>query len=323
MDWFERLTGFREGAYEATQRKLHVHGEYLQAGGSSRRYRIGVLELPSLEELRRRVSDLPAAGELRFTRVQGDVRELHRAGTNSGALFQVASQFNLLEMVGPDVSPEDGVTRYAFDLTQGPACAISAGAATLYRNYLVPVGGKTGQTSNRQLDTLTDLRERLAAQLGLSAHELWTMKNGYTVAKREAIEVAGDWIERASDKDKDTLRASVRVGLHWNVEVTDRPEVPGSLVSQAFCSALPVSYSSIPSSVWEPLGRLILEAAYEATFCAAALNCAQGTSRKLYLTRLGGGAFGNAPEWIDDALERSLAIFDHHDIEAHLVQYRP
>ena len=47
---------------------------------------------------------------------------------NAGALFQVASQLNLLEMTGPEVTPEDGVTIYQDDRTQGPACAIAAGA---------------------------------------------------------------------------------------------------------------------------------------------------------------------------------------------------
>ena len=37
-----------------------------------------------------------------------------------GALFQVASQFNLLEMVSPRVTPEDGVTRYQHDRTPDP-----------------------------------------------------------------------------------------------------------------------------------------------------------------------------------------------------------
>ena len=69
---------------------------------------------------------------------------MHQDPQYAGALFQVASQFNLLEMTSPDVTPEDGVTRYAYDRTQGPACAIAAGAATLYRNYFVPNGGSEG-----------------------------------------------------------------------------------------------------------------------------------------------------------------------------------
>lgn len=63
------------------------------------------------------------------------------------ASFQVASQFNLLEIVGPGITLEDGVTRYSGDRTQRPACAIAAGARTIYRNYFVPVGGCLGQTT--------------------------------------------------------------------------------------------------------------------------------------------------------------------------------
>ena len=55
--------------------------------------------------------------------VCGDVRQMNRQPANAGALFQVASQFNLLEMTGPAVTPEEGVTRYQGDPTQGPACA--------------------------------------------------------------------------------------------------------------------------------------------------------------------------------------------------------
>lgn len=39
--------------------------------------------------------------------------------SNAGAVFQVASQFNCLEMVGPGSRPEDGVTIYSKDHTQG------------------------------------------------------------------------------------------------------------------------------------------------------------------------------------------------------------
>ena len=76
----------------------------------------------------------------------GDVRHMHKSPENAGALFQVASQFNMLEMTGPEVTPEHGVTIYQYDGTQGPACAIAAGAATIYRNYFAPIGGSEGQT---------------------------------------------------------------------------------------------------------------------------------------------------------------------------------
>lgn len=54
-----------------------------------------------------------------------------------GALFQAASQLNLLEFIGPKVVPEDGIDRYVFDATQGPDCAVACFAGTAYRNYLL------------------------------------------------------------------------------------------------------------------------------------------------------------------------------------------
>ncbi|MBY4594626.1 hypothetical protein K3217_03625 [bacterium BD-1] len=101
-----------------------------------------------------------------------------------GALFQVASQFNALEMISPTVTPEEGVTRYACDRTQGPACAMAAGAATTYRNYFVPVGDQIGQTALRQLDGLADIGAELSRALGRPVSDLWSMQNGYALASK-------------------------------------------------------------------------------------------------------------------------------------------
>ena len=137
MDWFERLTGFRESGIDAVQRHLRVDGDRLESLANGASYCIGRLELASLADMRHRVTlqDQQLPGPLRVSVVPGDARKMHRDPEYRDALFQVASQFNLLEMTSPAVSPEDGVTRYAHDPTQGPACAIAAGAATIFRNY--------------------------------------------------------------------------------------------------------------------------------------------------------------------------------------------
>jgi hypothetical protein len=166
MDWFERLTGFHETAYADTRAKLKVDGRQLQSLVNERSYGIGELELVSLQALRERVRIVGSPpGRLKVSVVTGDVREMHRSPEYAGALFQVASQFNLLEMVSPEITPEHGVTRYQYDRTQGPACAIAAGAATIYRNYFEPVAGAIGQTKDRQLDALADLGEVLGKAL--------------------------------------------------------------------------------------------------------------------------------------------------------------
>ena len=177
MDWFERLTGFRETDYDDTRAKLRVDGSRLRSLVNGKSYGIGELELVSLQTLRERVKSagrLP--GRLKVSVVSGDVRQMHQLPENAGALFQVASQFNLLEMVSPEITPEHGVTRYEHDRTQGPACAIAAGAATIYRNYFAPVGGSHGQTRERQFDGLADLGEALSVALKQPVKALWEMQ---------------------------------------------------------------------------------------------------------------------------------------------------
>jgi hypothetical protein len=227
----------------------------------------------------------------------------------------------MLEMVQEDITPEDGVTRYAGDGTQGPACAMAAGAATIYRNYLVPVHGAIGQTADRQLDGLADLGRELAGRLGRPVSALWRMQNGYALATTEGLAAIGASLTEADDATRDALRGLLRIGVHWDVEVTDG-RAPGPLVTQAFCSALPVAYSDEPASTWAPFAQLVLEAAYEATLLTGVLNTARGGSRRVLLTRLGGGAFGNVDEWIDEALVRACQLMADADLEAVIVSYR-
>ena len=53
-----------------------------------------------------------------------DARALHRDVANAGALIQVASPFNLLEMASPDMTPEQGIGIYENDPSQGRAWAV-------------------------------------------------------------------------------------------------------------------------------------------------------------------------------------------------------
>jgi hypothetical protein len=319
-DWFERLTGFRENEYESTQRRLRVEGNELVSTANDKRYACGNLSIPTLAELRSRV-DLPVAQRTTVRSLVGDARALHAHTEFAGALFQVASQFNLLEMTDYSVRPEEGVTRYAYDRTQGPACAIAAGAATIYRNYCVPFDNGTGQTSDRQLDALAPMGDALSSELGQPITALWTMRNGYALCTAEGLSAITDLLANASEDLRDTLRGRLAIGLHRNVEVTDVTEGPRRIVSQAFCSALPVGYSMIPRPPWGSFARLVLEGAYEATVLAAAEQAISGGSNTVLLTRLGGGAFGNADEWIDDAMRRALTIVEHAGLDIRLVGY--
>jgi hypothetical protein len=320
QDWFERLTGFREDDYASTQRRLVVDGDELHSTGNDNRYGIGNLSLPTLANLRSRVN-LPAGQRSTVRCLAGDARALHAQPEFDGALFQVASQFNLLEMTSPHVTPEDGVARYASDPTQGPACAMAAGAATIYRNYCVSVDGGAGQTRDRQLDALAHLGAALSQQLDRPVSALWQMRNGYALCTEGGLSAITDLLNTATDDRRDTLRGQLAIGLHRNVEITDVAGDPRRYVSQAFCSALPVNYSPIPQPAWASFARLVLEAAYEATLLAAVEQASTGGSNTVLLTRLGGGAFGNAESWIDDAITRGLSIVEHAGLDIRLVSF--
>jgi hypothetical protein len=322
MDWFQRLTGFRETDYENTWSNLAVDGNRLRSTVNGKSYAVGNLELVSLADLRERVGlAAPTRGRLKVSVVTGDVRGMHRQPEYLRALFQVASQFNLLEMTGPDVTPEHGVTRYQHDRTQGPACAIAAGAATIYRNYFALVAGGYGQTRDRQLDGLADVGEALSVATGRPINELWRMQNGYALCTSEGLKAISEYLGSSSRQEVDDLRGKLRIGLHRDVEVTDVEGENAPSVSQAFCSALPVAYSPVPAPNWRPFASLILEAAYEATLTSALLNAARGASNTVLLTTLGGGAFGNESGWIYDAIRRALELAMGFDLDVRIVSY--
>ena len=58
-----------------------------------------------------------------------------------------------------------------------------------------------------------------------------------------------------------------------------------------------------------------MEAAHEATMLAAVLNKKRGASNVVLLTFLGGGAFGNADEWITSAIGRAPKIMSEFELD--------
>ena len=316
MTWFEELTGFRELSPSQVRENITVDGDTLTSLVNGRTFTCGRLETPSLGELRQRVGcERHARGRLTLREVVGDVSDLHADESNAGSLFQVASQFNLLEMVSPRVTPEQGVGIYERDLTQGPACAMAAGAGTIYRNYFVELDGEIGQSADRQIDCLSDL----GATLANTGERLWEMRNGYALPSGDGLLEIAERLEASSEKERDQLRQRLRIGVQWDTQVTIRGS--SHTVTQAYCSALPVAYSHHPPDLWEAFARLVLEAAYEATTCAAILNALSTGNNRVFLTLLGGGVFGNRTDWIIESIERALGLYEDWDLDVAVVSY--
>ena len=314
--WFETLTGFTEESPQQVREGITVDGNTLKSHINGKVLVCGELETPSLAELRERVhSGEQQPGRMSVREVVADVQQLHADEATAGSLFQVASQFNLLEMASPNVTPERGVGIYENDHTQGPACAVAAGAGTIYRNYFANVNGQVGQSAGNQIDCLADI----GTALGNSESRLWEMRNGYALASHGGLVEISNRLRAAGEGELDGLRRLLRIGIQWNTQVT----LEGSehLVSQVYCSALPVAYSQHPPGLWAEFARLVLEASYEATICAAILNSRRSGNNRLFLTLLGGGAFGNETDWIVGGIRRALRLHKHADLDVAIVSY--
>ena len=305
MTWFNDLTGLQSDDVDVVQSGIRVEGEELICLSIGRRLRAGELWMPALGDLH-----APPTGpdRIKVSEVVADICDLYANPANAGAMFQVASQFNLLEMIGPEIPPEAGIARYATDLTQGPASAMACAAGTIYRAYFVPIGGQIGQTASHQLDMLADL----GRALGNQDQVLWQMRNGYALPCIGGLPAIAARIAKA---DRVALARLLRIGVQRGTEVT-LPDA-GHLVHQAYASALPIAYADAPVAEWEPFARLVLNAAYQATF-AAALSLG---AKCLFLTRLGGGAFGNPPDWITDAMAGAIRANRAAPLDVRIVSY--
>ena len=313
MTWFFTLTGIDVETPQSVAEHLHLDGSYLVSNANHRRFQIGDLSLPNLATLRQET--VQGEGLISVNEIVANVQDLHMAKENAGATFQVASQFNLLEMVSPTVRPEDGVGRYEYDHTQGPACAIVCGAGTIYRNYFMPVGDQFGQLGNDQIDGLADI----ARALKNHENNFWEMKNGYALPTVGGLGKLNDVMADISPQEIDQLRGLLRIGVHADTEVTLHNT--GHCVTQIYCSAMPVSYGRDSADLWQNIASLILEAAYEATLLAAVQNSVKTGNKRVFLTLLGGGAFGNKSTWIIDAILRALKVTKHADLDVFLVSY--
>ena len=317
MTWFQALTGFAEESPTQVRKNITLDGEKLTSLINGREMACGTLEVSSLAELRKRVeaSSVFPNGKISLREVVADVRSLHLDEANAGCLFQVASQFNLLEMISPHSIPEQGIGIYENDPTQGPVCAIAAGAGTIYRNYFVPINGRVGETADNQIDCLADIGEALNNRYD----RLWQMQNGYAQVSQSGLVEISKTIRAASEGQLDELRKLLRIGIQWNTQVTLGNST--HKVSQAYCSALPVAYRNYSHTLWENFARLILEASYESTMCAAVLNYVETGNNRVFLTLIGGGAFGNETDWIIASMTRALNRYRNWALDLVIVSY--
>ena len=317
MNFFDQLFGFSEANPDTVYQYLSLRGEHLHSKANRKTYRAGRLEVVSLADLRARLQADGGAPNT-IEQVVANVRSLHQLPENNGAFFQAASQFNLLEMVNPDISPRRGISGYSQDYTQGPACAIACAAGTVQRNYFATVGeaGQRGQCGTEQIDTLAAIGD----YFDNPRLKLWDMQNGYALFNQRGLKAVDLHLAYLSEAELDALRSRLQIGLQWQTEVTSVG--PEQVVTQGYCSALPVGYHPFAGSPdWERFARLILEATYEATLLAAAENARLTGNNRCMLTLVGGGVFANRREWIFGAIERAYRLGDSLGLRVFVVSY--
>lgn len=335
--WFEKIFGFREeleteskGAFERVQAAFDYDPDArtLRSRHNGAVFATGTFSTPSVGELRKAAQDAlygEGIGSVSVDHVAvGDILEEH--ARHPHALFQAASQLNCLEMASRSVTPEDGITGYQFDFTQGPACAMACAAGTLFRNYFVNVGalsiprssdGLLGQRADRQVNTL----DGVEAAVRTKERGLWSVRNGYLCPAPSKVDQLSEVIGAGSHRDD--LLALLKIGLHADVGVTFargaslyEPPARPVTVSQAYCSAMPIGYKD--GAGVHPLARLLLDGVYEATLWAAVLNAARTGCPDVFLTFVGGGVWGNDIAWIADAIGRAIALVKAH-VRGHAV----
>merc|ERR1712216_919638 len=113
--------------------------------------------------------------------------------------------------------------------------------------------------------------------------------------------------------------ANLRVGVHWDTEVKGGAH----RVCQVFCSALPISFGKgTKKDDWKLFATAVLNGTYEATLAAGAILAGERRERvTVYLTKVGGGAFGNPSQWIIAAIERALKMYASAPIDVKLVNF--
>lgn len=278
----------------------------IEVPSTSRRFRVGEFEMISAQDLKSRLFSHPNRQtqefqNLSFTHAVRRSRDLHLDPANAGAVFQVDALCNCLQTPW-FCTPDEGVTRYAREGSQGAASSIVCPGATVHRNYFVNVTGQGA--SGTQLDSLSGVSKVLEN----SENMYWHVENGWCrPLQTESIARLSKRLQADPELSR-PCRDAVQVGVHWDTEVMSRSR---HCVCQVHCSSLPVGIEkTVKVKHWKEFAQLVLQGSYEATLAAAAVLAAErGTRVRVFLTLLGCGSFGNRHYWVKNAIEAALECF--------------
>lgn len=261
-NWFEHIVGFPETEWDYKLSSLPI--PLRNQMGTFKEVRIDSLEekVLSMPKAKPPVLKVATRNDSRFED-NFDTSALQFYGPEGG-MYQVASNFNCLEVGSVHTNPFSGyyVTKKMIDVTQGPSAAGGCALGSILR---------TAIHKENKIDLLRDVDLK---------HINGKLK----------------WFEL----DKDIDRNAIRVGLHTDVPANfkrTRQEFKynenGPKIDQVFTSTC-ICQNMKPNK----LSEILLQAAYDGTYMAAVLR----GSPKLVLTLIGGGCFNNNTTQIATAI---------------------
>ena len=347
-NWFCKLFGFTERDISHTKIKDMFEYNYdsgiLLSKSNNKKFIAGKFETPTQGDLRTTLdlneivkNHAHLQGKLTVKQVNGDVTKYHNKEENRFSVFQGAGQFNCLEFASAKGKPENGISCYAMDHTQGPACATTCAAGTIIRNYFaykkLDKDNKyvfEEQQQNNQINCL-ELVEEIINNKG---NNYFTIQNGYTDSKNEKLQELNAFMYNNPDITE-KMKEAYKAGIQFDTEVVatnfganiiyEEDFTKKLLVTQVYCSAISISYSRASSYLWSNFAKWVLDCAYEYVFYATIQNAQNHpehpSAKKVYLTSLGGGVFGNKHEWIRDAILKAATKFKDIGLEVYIVNY--
>ena len=328
-DFFPGTFGFRErraDVYENIEVNETEDGSIIHDKINGKTWNAGIFEVLNMNDIPKH--DKRGGGKLHIIKGMGrdspkyylvDVLSSQGHPSNDGATYLAASNFNSLEFVSCRQTARNGISSYPHDHTQGPYCAIACGPSILYRNYFVQV---PGSTERGQFDKEINLLEDTPIHV----------EHGYAIIKRADIQQL-----QQTDFDFTDL-SKYKIASHKNCEVTmtrnnknefifiqkeegKRPQIAHHIYAAAFNMGRNV----IQNEFTEKISESLLEAEYRNAILCAWDNSIKypdrAGSKKLYLTLLGGGVFGNPMDLICNQIAKCKDLIIDSGLDVYVVCY--
>jgi len=307
---------------------------YMLKNNSSKKYfQAGTFSTLSIEDLRKKTATINSKNPGNFNVIEAespigqpyyqyvDIGANQADPKNKDVVFQVASNFNALELTSPSDQMEN-ISNYIYDKTQGPFASISAGSGLILRSYYAFITPKELENSNSKASTWKQY----------PVNHLWTTadKNKQlNLLQNTDIPVLNSYVafyNKKLSEIKNFETKNIEIGWHENIQVTsglmqgDKHMLindPLQIINQVFTAA--VDFYSNQAFLEDKkainIAQNILDAAYEGTLRAAALF----GKKKVYLSLIGGGVFQNKLSWIASAIEKMENFIKNSGLEVTLI----